>query len=326
MNIAISHTSQPDEIKAEPIDPIINSLSELDRRPSSVVKRERSANLSSRRTIARSRNGMSGDERKMLTEAIHRMRRAGRSLIHITVEAHDASEHEVRRRIARVKADFGQIQVRAGDPRHMVEVLESSPNVHAHITGPTPKGHRPEHIIVRLKRSKVYGDGIEGGAVYDAAGLVNYLCKEATTQARYAACNSFRRNKGSHKLGDGGGDRVRLSKQLEADLLGEGIIERRTRTYRKRLKPPSRDLVEAHQLLLFPQLGKPVSRIHDFSRGIAPPTVSLELEFHRKRRGLTQAQLASLIGISRPQLANFTAGRFGLAPWPAARLREALAA
>jgi transcriptional regulator with XRE-family HTH domain len=35
-------------------------------------------------------------------------------------------------------------------------------------------------------------------------------------------------------------------------------------------------------------------------------TVSSLARIHRKRLGLTQAQLTSLIGISRPQLANVT--------------------
>ncbi len=117
-----------------------------------------------------------------------------------------------------------------------------------------------------------------------------------------------------------------MSKQLEADLIDEGILQPRLRTYRRRgLKKPPRGLVELEtQLPLFPHLAKPISRVREFDHGIASPSVALEIEFHRKRRGLTQAQLASLAGISRPQLANVIAGRFGLAPWPTARLRDVL--
>ena len=318
---AISHTSQAPEYVGEPIEGASISPSGGDY-PRSYIVRESSAN----RTISRHHNGMSQTEREILSAALTRIRRDGGPAIYLTLEAHDESEYEARRRFDRAKADFGQMQSRAGDPRYMVEVLEGSPTVHSHIIGRTPKGSRPRDIIDRLKRSKVYGDGLEGKTVTDPDGLVNYLSKEATPQAHYR--KSFRRKKGSHKLGDGGGDRVRLSKQLEADLVGEGILQPRIRTYRKRgLKKPPRGLVELEtQLPLFPHLAKPISRVREFDHGIASPSVAREIEFHRKRRGLTQAELASLAGISRPQLANVIAGRFGLSPWPAARLRDVLLA
>ncbi len=329
MSDAISHTTSGFEFQAEPIEePCLSpsSLGQSGQSPSIEVREP--STLSAPRSVARHRNGMSTAERKRLAEAVHSMRRGGRSLMWLTVEAHGATEHEARQRSDRVKSDFGQIQVRAGDKRYYVEVLEGEPTVHSHIIGATPSGSKPHEIVERLKQSRVYGDNLEGGPVTDAAGLVDYLSKEATPQAHYAACRSFTRNKGPHKLGDGGGDRVRLSRQLDADLLRKGLVERRRRTYRKHgLKPPPRALVEGEtQLPLFPHLAKPVSRVHEFGHGTAPPAVALEIEFHRRRLGLTQTELARRAGISQPQLANVIAGRFGLAAWPAARLREALAA
>ncbi len=187
---------------------------------------------------------MSAAERKWLAEATHYMRRGGRSLIHLTVEAHDATEYEVRRLFDKVKADIGQMLIRAGDRRYLIEVLEGTGSVHSHIIAPTPGSCRTKEIIERLKRSSVYGDNLEGSVVTNLPGLVKYLSKEATPEAHYAACRSFRRLGGSHKLGEGGGDRVRLSRQLEDDLIDEGIVERRRRTYRNRgLEAQPRDLV-----------------------------------------------------------------------------------
>jgi hypothetical protein len=124
------------------------------------IHNKRSTHVSPRRTIAKHRNGMSKEERERLSAAVHYMRSHGR-LMHVSVEAHEGTEYEARQRIDRVKADFGQTQVRAGGSRFYVEVLESSPTVHSHIIGLTPKGSRPEHIIARLKNSKVYGDGMK---------------------------------------------------------------------------------------------------------------------------------------------------------------------
>jgi hypothetical protein len=58
--------------------------------------------------------------------------------------------------------------------------------------------------------------------IYHLKSLRNYLLKEATPQAVYKT--GVRRNKGSHRLGEGGGDRVRLSKALKDRLLQEGLM------------------------------------------------------------------------------------------------------
>jgi hypothetical protein len=238
---AISHTKPNQEIEAETHK--ASSFSPPEECPgASLVVRGSKNSESAARTVARHRNGMSAEERKWLAEATHYMRRGGRSLIHLTVEAHDAMEYEVRRLFDKVKADIGQMQIRAGDRRYLIEVLESTGSVHSHIIAPTPAGRRPKDIIERLKRSSVYGDNLKGSVVTYLPGLVNYLSKEATPEAHYAACHSFRRLRGSHKLGEGGGDRVRLSRQLEDDLVDQGIVKRRRKTYRNRgLKPPLRD-------------------------------------------------------------------------------------
>jgi hypothetical protein len=63
--------------------------------------------------------------------------------------------------------------------------------------------------------------------------LVGYLAKFASPEAHFAFGRSFRRARGSHRL-EGGGDRVRLSRALERDLLDAGVIRPFCRTYAKR--------------------------------------------------------------------------------------------
>ena len=62
--------------------------------------------------------------------------------------------------------------------------------------------------------------------------LIDYLMKEATPQAAFR--KSFRRIKGSHPLGELGGNRVRLSLDLKHILERAGRIEPYTRTYAAR--------------------------------------------------------------------------------------------
>ncbi len=76
------------------------------------------------------------------------------------------------------------------------------------------------------------------------------------------------------------------------------------------------------QLSLFPLADRPVSRLAHFAGHVLPAAVALEVEARRRWRGLTQAQLAEQIGISRPQLVNVLKGRFPLSQWAAGRLRE----
>ena len=79
---------------------------------------------------------------------------------------------------------------------------------------------------------------------------------------------------------------------------------------------------EPVQLSLLPD--RPVSRLAHFAGHVLPAAVAAEIEARRQWRGLTQAQLAAEIGISRPQLVNVLKGRFPLSQWAAARLRECL--
>jgi hypothetical protein len=59
-----------------------------------------------------------------------------------------------------------------------------------------------------------------------------------------------------------------------------------------------------------------------YRHGLVPLDVAALVRAEMRARGVTQDELATIIGISQPQLANALGRRFGLSPEPAARLRE----
>ncbi len=163
-----------------------------------------------------------------------------------------------------------------------------------------------------------------------------YLVKERTTQANYKRQHHFKggRLKGSHKL-PGGGDRVRLSGELERDAIAAGYIEPWPKTYAKRTPPTARKDYHPRpiikracrlsgQMALLPEIERSVTRLRDYGGGVIPPSVAREIEHRRQRLGLQQWFLCRYIGIKQPTYANAIAGRFGLSPFATRRLRDVL--
>jgi hypothetical protein len=105
--------------------------------------------------------------------------------------------------------------------RYSVTTFESRGGLHAHITF---IGTRD--IASRLKASKQFGDLIDVRPVTDNNALTHkYLAKERTPQAGYRRGHVLGgRIAGSHRL-LGGGDRVRLSRELERDAIEAGYVE-----------------------------------------------------------------------------------------------------
>jgi len=83
---------------------------------------------------------------------------------------------------------------------------------------------------------------------------------------------------------------------------------------------PQRDLFGADHMAV------PASDVLAWEGGIAPPGVRQGLRHEAHRRGLRQREIAHLVGLSRPQLANLQSGRFGASPEAAARIRDFLIA
>jgi hypothetical protein len=206
-------------------------------------------------------------------------------------------------------------------------VLEGSGGIHAHITFiGTPE------IARRLTTSKQFGELVDVRRVTDPNGLARkYLAKERTPQAGYGREHVLGgRIKGSHPL-EGGGDRVRLSRELERDAIDAGYVElwrhsnARRSSERKpyRLRRLTRRAPRfAGQLPLLPF--KPVSRLRQFGGGKIPPAVSLEIEHRRRQIRLSQRELAARIGVSQGQYANAIRGHDPVSAFVVNRLRESL--
>ena len=209
--------------------------------------------------------------------------------------------------IAAIWKRITRLQPTYGLRSYSVMVLEGSGGIHAHITFiGTPE------IARRLEASKEFGEFVDVRRVTDPNGLVRkYLAKERTPQAGYGREHVLGgRIKGSHPL-EGGGDRVRLSRELERDAIEADYVElwrhsnARRSAERKsyRLRPLTRRAPRlAGQLPLLPE--KPVSRLRDFGGGFVPPSVAREIEFRRRQRGLSQRELGKLIGRSQGQLGH----------------------
>ena len=104
---------------------------------------------------------------------------------------------------------------------YSVITFESRGGLHAHITF---LGTRD--IAKRLKQSARFGELLDIRPVTDPDGLTRkYLAKERTPQAGYGRKHIFGgRIRGSHRL-PGGGDRVRLSRELERDAIEAGYVQ-----------------------------------------------------------------------------------------------------
>jgi hypothetical protein len=234
--------------------------------------------------------------------------------------------------IADVQKRITKLQVEYRLSPYNATTFETSGGLHAHIVF---VGNAD--IARRLQGSSAFGECIKVDLVTDPAGLARrYLAKERTPQAGYRREHMLGgRRKGSHRV-PGGGDRVRLSRDLERDAISAGYVEpwrhsnaKRSadrKSYRLRRLFPKKAPKPAGQIPLLPEIERPVSRLREFGGGIVPPAVAVEIEFKRRRLGLTQRQLGDMIGRSQGQIANALRGHDPIASSVVNRLRDVLVA
>jgi hypothetical protein len=278
------------------------------------------------RTVAP--HGMTGPELSRLTGAVwfmeqHRQPERGLWLLHTNKGTARPSISNIQKRITR-------LQIEHGLRPYNVTTFETRGGLHAHIVF---LGNH--EIAERLTSSTAFGESIQVDPVADPTRLARkYLAKERTPQAGYGRYHVLGgRLRRSHRL-DGGGDRVRLSRDLERDAISAGYVEawqhtnaRRSaerKPYRLRRLHPRKAPRPAGQLPLLPELNRPVARLRDFGGGFMPPSVAREIEFLRRQLGLSQTHLASLIGRSQGQLANALRGHDPISGVVVNRLREIL--
>ena len=271
---------------------------------------------------------MTGPELNRLNNALRFMElycRPKRSLwwLHTDKGTPRATIADIQKRITRLQVEYGLRP-------YNVTAFETRGGLHAHITF---IGNR--EIAERLKGSAVFGEFIQVDLLSDPAGVARkYLAKERTPQAGYGRESVLGgRIRGSHRL-EGGGDRVRLSRDLERDAISNGYVENWQRTnarrsaerksYRLRRLYPHKAPRPAGQLPLLPELSRPVARLREFGGGFVPPAVAMEIEFRRRQLGLSQLELATSIGRSQGQLANALRGHDPISAKVMNRLREIL--
>lgn len=211
------------------------------------------------RTVSEHQNGLSVKETQIISAALNYM--AGFPLIGVDIAPHSKSETEARDIIRDVRSRLVQWLRRHGMPAYWLDVLEAKVGVHSHLIMPVPSRRAGLELIQSIKAWKFDQGDVRGKTIYDLNGAQNYLLKESTTQAWWAASKAYRRDKGSHKLGIGGGDRVHLSKDLEVDLVGSGRIENRTKTYvsralRNPTLQPARTASQAPASVMMPVLAR----------------------------------------------------------------------
>jgi hypothetical protein len=272
--------------------------------------------------------GITRPELNRLSDAVHFMEiqcQPRRAVLWLATTARATS----RSLIADVWKRITRLQGACGLRCYSVLTFENSGGIHAHIVF---IGTRD--IARRLKESKQFGEMVDLRPVTDPNGLVRkYLAKERTPQAGYRRAHVLGgRIQGSHKL-PGGGDRVRLSRELERDAIEASYVEPWTHTnaHRSTARKPYRPRPltrraprPAGQLPLLPELERPVSRLREFGGGFVPPAVALEIEFRRQRLGLSQRQVGNMIGRTQGQLANALRGHDPISVTAINRLRDVL--
>jgi|SRR5262245_61593165 len=280
------------------------------------------------RTVAP--HGITGAELNRLSDAVRFMElhcQAKRGLWWLHTH-----KGRARYTIAAVQKRITRLQVEHGLRPYSVTTFETRGGLHAHIVF---LGNR--EIAERLTSLTAFGESIQVDPVADPTRLARkYLAKERTPQAGYGRQHVLGgRLRGSHRL-DGGGDRVRLSRDLERDAISAGYVEpwqhtnARRSAQRKPYLPRATQKLRktaprpAGQLPLLPELSRPVARLRDFGGGFVPPAVRVEIEWRRRQLGLSQIELAAMIDRSQGQLANALRGHDPISRVVVNRLRDIL--
>ena len=284
-------------------------------------------------------HGMSNAELRRASEAAHIMAKTRGTLNYTVVSQHGMSEAVIRNLASEFKREVVKAQEGAGNSKYWLEMLEGEPTVHANLLftlNPTAAAR----LIARLSGSQYFpGDTLHWQSGYDANGFVSYCSKERTPQAKYiGGITMTPRRPGSHPLGAGGGDRVRLSKALQDRGEAMNVIQPYQRTYAKRglenavlvrqvINDAAFAAVCASEKLIVVREPLVVSP-QQLWLPLGPPVRDLYQQGEAKRLalGLSQRAVALRLGVNQPQYSNCAIRRHGrFSPWVSNRAREFVA-
>jgi hypothetical protein len=279
-------------------------------------------------------HGLSEHELRRLANGLHFLKRYGEPCLWVILgnDLLDLSEHDAREVVRTFTSQVVKAQKRAGLDQYWLRVHESSGGFHSNLVFPAPQGMDSD-----IRRWEQFGDYLRRDdavqSVYDFDGLTDYLAKERPPNVK-GGWQFGRREKGSHKLGAGGGDRVQFSQSLRA--VAAGVVEPWQRTkarvlvrstpaiIRPSVQAPVIDPVEAVLEVGSVQPMQPAVQLPLF--GALPERRYLQpsdLRSFRQVRGYTQAEISKWAGIrNRSHVANFERGHDGLSPAKQRALRH----
>jgi hypothetical protein len=279
-------------------------------------------------------HGLSFTEMKRLSAAAFWLEKQGASVFLSTPGRTDNDPTATRVLSDRLKSHYCRFCALNALPPRWVEVWETRPGPHSHIICGIVSREKARALRKSISRSKVLAE-VDVKPVYNRAGLVEYLFGEMSSTARFASGRPMR--KGAYKL-PGGGDRVRLSRTFEAELLAARLVEPWPKTNARRISKTvnvaalNRDferarvgLFFADELPLLAMRQKPKAPPRKRER-IGPPSLPLDyppsVADMIAGLGLTHDAIAARVGISRQQVTNVIAQRFGISRPIARRVLE----
>jgi DNA-binding transcriptional regulator YiaG len=265
-------------------------------------------------------HGLSEHELRRIANGLHFLKRYGEPCLWVVLGDGllNLSEHEARAIVRAFTSQVAKVQKRAGLEQYWLRVHESSKGFHSNMVFPAPRGM--DHDIRRWEQFGKYlreEDAVQ--PVYDFDGLTNYLAKERPPNVK-GGWKFGRREKGSHKLGAGGGDRVQFSQALRADAVAAGVVEPWQRTKAKALVPSKPALIRPSIHVVVPAAAEIASTTNVEQLPLfetlpeRPYLVPAEVRTFREETGCTQAEVSGGIGIKRSHVANYERGHDRLSP------------
>lgn len=286
--------------------------------------------------------GLTPQEIRVASEAGHWMAGLDEPLWYAVLADRHRPEREVRWLVRELKSDIVQAQRDAGTAPYWLQISEGSPAYHANIVFPLG-GPKAKRLIERIGRSELFpGDILDIQPVFDVQGVIGYCAEERTPQASYmSGLKMMKRARGSHPLGEGGGDRVSLSRALRTHLVESGRIRPFRRSYASRALPtvstdprailvgnsapavPAPTLVPDPHGLFGPLAEQPVrpkpwvrtgqrrakltvANQIPLAFSLSPDAIDLMASL-----GETHDAIAAKVGLSRPQTTNVLNRQFG---------------